>query len=72
MNQVLTFKPDQIRALREGLGDNQQEFAQRVGVSKQAVSQWESGATEPTIENLLRMVNVTGAKLESFFAEAAA
>lgn len=67
MNTVLSFKPDQIRGLREGLGLSQQEFADRIGVTKQAVSSWETGASSPSIENLLRMVNACGAKLDSFF-----
>lgn len=72
MASDLAFNAEQIRSLREGLGLSQQEFAERIGVSKQAVSQWEAGVTAPSIENLLRVVNVTGAKLESFFAGARA
>ena len=64
---MLAFNPDQIRALRDGLGLTQQGFAVRVGVTKQAISQWEAGRSEPSVENLLRIVNATGARLESFF-----
>jgi transcriptional regulator with XRE-family HTH domain len=67
---VLTFNPDQIRALREGLGLSQAEMADRINVTKQAVSSWELGDSVPSIDNLLRFVNVTGAKLDSFFVEA--
>jgi transcriptional regulator with XRE-family HTH domain len=66
----LKFNAVRIRALREGLGDTQQEFAERLGVTKQAVSSWENGETAPNLENLLRIVNVTGARLESFFVAA--
>jgi transcriptional regulator with XRE-family HTH domain len=70
MASTLTFRgAEQIRALREGLGYTQQELAERVGVSKQALSQWENGETEPSIGNLLKLVNLTGAKLDSFFVE---
>jgi transcriptional regulator with XRE-family HTH domain len=66
----LVFKADQLRALREGLGFSQSEFAERLGVSRQAVNSWEAQETEPSIQNLLKIVNLTGAKLESFFGVA--
>lgn len=70
MGPQLQFKEDQIRFLRESLGLSTQELASRVGVSKQAVSSWEAGHTRPTVDHLLRIVNMTGAKLESFFTAA--
>jgi len=70
MTVPVSFRAGQIRDLREGLGLSQQEFADRIGVTKQSVSSWETGTSEPSIENLLKIVNVTGAKLDSFFVEA--
>lgn len=70
MAPTLTFNPGQIRALRAGLGLTQQAFADRVGVTKQAISLWEAGRSEPTVEHLLRIVNATGARLEVFFQTA--
>lgn len=66
----LAFNGDQIRALREGLGWTQQEMAERLNITKQSVSSWETGETSPSIENLCRIINATGAKLDSFFVEA--
>lgn len=66
---TLTFRASRLKALREGLGLTQDEFGQRLGVTKQAVSQWESGQTEPTISSLLRIVNETGVKFDSLFEE---
>lgn len=63
----LRFAPEQLKALREGLGLTQQELADRVGVTKQAISGWESGIFAPTLESLLRVVNVTDAKFAAFF-----
>jgi DNA-binding transcriptional regulator YiaG len=36
-----------VRALREGLGDSQQAFADRIGTRQQTVSEWERGASRP-------------------------
>lgn len=37
---------DRIRMLRQAKGLNQSQLADAVGVSREAVSQWESGSTE--------------------------
>lgn len=38
-----------IKALRRHMGLTQAEFAERLGVYQQTVSQWENGAYEPTL-----------------------
>jgi transcriptional regulator with XRE-family HTH domain len=68
--KVLGFRHEQIRRLREGLGLTQQEFADRIGVTKQAISAWEIGRSEPSMAKFLRLVNLTGARIESFFLAA--
>ena len=42
-----------IQQLRKAKGFSQEELADRVGVSRQAVSKWESGQTAPDLERLL-------------------
>ena len=45
---------DMSKAIREGrdrLGMSQEALAERLGVSRQAVSKWESGAAQPTGAN---------------------
>ncbi len=49
---------------REKLGIKPAEFARRLGVTSQSVSQWESGATEPTKENLHKIARLTGVKID--------
>ncbi len=49
-----------ITEAREKLGLKPAEFARRLGVTSQSVSQWESGATEPTKENLNKIARLTG------------
>lgn len=65
---TITFRQEKLRALREALGYSQDEFGKLVGVTKQAISQWEAGTTVPSLESLARIASATGAKIESFFA----
>jgi DNA-binding transcriptional regulator YiaG len=41
------WDPSAVRALRAGLGDSQQAFADRLGTRQQTVSEWERGASRP-------------------------
>lgn len=65
--RALEFNHEQVRRLREGLGLTQQAFADRIGVTKQAVSAWESGQSAPSMD---RFLNLTGARIDSFFLAA--
>ena len=47
----MTFQEKLIR-LREKAGLSQAELAEQLGVSRQAVSQWEDGDTFPSLEKL--------------------
>lgn len=50
-----------IRQLRESRGWTQEQFAKRVGVTKSAVSQWESDATKNLkLVTFLKVVEVLG------------
>ena len=41
------WPPKRVRALRERLGDTQEAFAHRLGVSWVTVSRWENGKNGP-------------------------
>lgn len=41
-----------LRLLRKGSGDTQNDIAKLLGVTREAVSQWERGENTPTIETL--------------------
>ena len=43
---------EKIIRLRKGRGLSQEELAERLGVSRQAVSRWESGTALPDAGNL--------------------
>jgi len=51
MNQVSTT----IKLLRAEKGINQEQLAEQLHVTRQAVSSWETGKTQPDIETLTRI-----------------
>ena len=46
---------DRIQALRKGQGISQEELADRLGVSRQAVSKWESEQSTPDVEKIIHL-----------------
>lgn len=49
-----------IKSLRLNRGYSQVELAKRLGVSKQAVSNWENDNIQPSIEMLIRLADLFG------------
>ena len=47
--------PDKIINLRKDNGWSQEELAEKLNVSRQAVSRWESGSAPPDAANLLQL-----------------
>ncbi|MBE6934876.1 MAG: helix-turn-helix transcriptional regulator [Ruminococcaceae bacterium] len=47
-----------IQTLRKKAGLSQEALADTLGISRQALSKWESGASLPTLENLLQLSKV--------------
>ena len=46
---------EKIAGLRRREGWSQEELAERLGVSRQSVSKWESGAAQPDVERVLAL-----------------
>ena len=44
---------ERIYELRRKNGFSQEQLAEKIGVSRQAISKWESGASTPELENLI-------------------
>jgi transcriptional regulator with XRE-family HTH domain len=53
-----------IKALRREKGISQDDLAQRVGVSRSAVAQWETGRTGQVTGNLSRIAGALDASVE--------
>lgn len=58
---------DMSKAIREGrdrLGMSQEALAERLGVSRQAVSKWEMGTSVPSPENRRALSEILGTDLQ--------
>lgn len=55
---------ERLAALRQRAGLSQGEVAERLNVSRQAVSRWETGLTIPSIDNLARLSRLYGITLD--------
>lgn len=51
---------ENIREKRKALKLSQEYIAEQLGVSRQAVSKWETGQTEPTAKNLVELAQLFG------------
>ena len=60
-----------IRKEREAAGMTQEQLAERMGVSRQAVGKWESGKARPTAEKQARLSEVLDIPPEAWAAAAA-
>lgn len=55
---------ERIKECRQQAGMSQEKAAELVGVSRQAVTKWESGQTAPSTENLFRLAEVLNVPVE--------
>ena len=49
-----------VSVARKEKGYSQEDLSKRIGVSRQAISQWETGYTVPSIDNIVRITQLTG------------
>ena len=60
---------DRLQAVRRESGETQEEFAEHLKVSRQAVSKWESSKGYPEIEKILYICNRYGVTMDALFAD---
>lgn len=46
---------ERLRELRKKAGYSQEELAEELNISRQAVSKWENGSANPDVNNLIRL-----------------
>lgn len=56
---------ERLQQYRKNLGLSQEELGQRLLVSRQTVSQWETDQTMPTLENMMRLKEVFGVSIDT-------
>ena len=49
---------DNIKKYRKENNLSQDELAEKLGVSRQSISLWETGQTQPTIENIIALARI--------------
>ena len=62
---------EKLKMLRASRGLSQEQLAAELNVSRQAVSKWESGASDPSTSNLLALAKLYGVSAEELLREAA-
>ncbi len=63
---------ERLTALRKRAGLSQGDVAERLNVSRQAVSRWETGFTVPSTDNLSRLGRLYGVTLDELLSYSAA
>ena len=66
---MIVFRQEKLKQLRTALGWSQALFAERTGITRQAVSHYELHHMKPGVDTLARICNATGVKVKSFFTE---
>lgn len=54
-----------LNTLRKQRGYSQEEVAEKIGVSRQAVAKWESGETVPDLENTMALAGLYGVSIDN-------
>ena len=62
---------ERIRAARQAAGLSQEKLAERLGLTRQAVTKWETGQSAPSTENLLHLAEVLGVPVNTLLGEEA-
>ena len=60
---------EKIMALRKQRGWSQEELAQQLSVSRQSVSKWESGASVPDLDKILKMSEIFDVSTDTLLKE---
>ncbi len=56
---------DNIKKYRKENNLSQDELAEKLGVSRQSISLWETGQTQPTIENIIALSRIFNVSTDS-------
>lgn len=60
---------EKIYTLRTRLGLSQEELAEKLGVSRQSVSKWETGQSVPDLEKIIKLADLFGVSVDELVRE---
>ena len=60
---------EKIYTLRTRLGLSQEELAEKLGVSRQSVSKWETGQSLPDLEKIIKLADLFGVSVDELVRE---
>ena len=60
---------EKLTLLRKQFGLSQEDMADKIGVSRQAISRWESGTTLPDAVNLIQLSNLFHVSIDSMLRD---
>lgn len=60
---------EKIIALRKQQGWSQEDLAEHLGISRQSVSKWESGASTPELERVIQLCDLFGLSADSLIRD---
>ena len=63
------FTAKKLTALRKYNGLSQEALAEKIGVSRQAISKWERGEASPDTENLIALSKIYGVSLDDLLGD---
>ncbi|MBQ8171314.1 MAG: helix-turn-helix domain-containing protein [Oscillospiraceae bacterium] len=66
----MTLQFDNFRIFRKQCGLTQEEVAEKLGVSRQAVAKWERGETAPDIEFCIKLAELYGTTVDALVSKA--
>ena len=58
---------DRLKTLRKEKKLTQKELAEQIGIKQNSYSDWETGKTEPSFENLIKLADLFGISLDWLF-----
>ena len=56
---------DYLASLRKESNLSQEELARLLGISNKAVSKWETGASKPTTDKIIKLSKIFGCSVET-------
>ncbi len=59
---------ERIKTCRQAAGISQEKVAELIGVSRQAVTKWETGQSAPSTENLFKLAEIFGTTVDLILA----